>query len=253
VVPRFAANVSILFTERPFLERFDAAAAAGFTAVEFWWPEEPLDAVVEAVDGLEVVLVNFDGGSVSAGERGFVNDPAREARWREHVPVALEFARSVGCTRMNALVGLSLPGVPREAQLARAAANVRYAARAAAPINVLVEAINTLDHGPYLLSNTGDAAAFVRAVGEPNVALQYDIFHMARMGEDVPAALREYIGQIAHVQIADLPGRGEPGSGSIDFPALYALLEALGYDGWVSAEYRPTGSTEASLGWLPTR
>jgi hydroxypyruvate isomerase len=199
------------------------------------------------------VLVNFDGGSVGAGERGYVNDPARSGRWREHVPVALEFARTLGCGQMNALVGLSLPGVAREEQLERAAANVRFAARAAAPVMVLIEAINTLDHGPYLLSSTAEAAAFLRAVGEPNVALQYDVFHMTRMGEDVPAALREHIDVIAHVQIADHPGRGEPGSGSIDFDALYALLDELGYDGWVSAEYRPTGSTEASLGWLPTR
>jgi hydroxypyruvate isomerase len=169
------------------------------------------------------------------------------------VPVALSFARRLGCGQMNALVGLSLSGVPREEQLARAAANVRFAARAAAPITILIEAINTLDHGPYLLSSTAEAAAFVRAVGEPNVALQYDVFHMARMGEDVEAALRAHINLVAHVQIADLPGRGEPGSGSLDFSALYALLEELGYGGWVSAEYRPTGSTEASLGWLPTR
>jgi hydroxypyruvate isomerase len=254
VPPRFAANVSILFTERPFVERFAAAAAAGFGAVEFWWPEEPLDAVESAIAAaeLEVVLVNFDGGSVVVGERGFVNDPAREARWRSHVPVALSFARRIGCGRMNALVGLSLPGVSRDEQLVRAAANVRFAARAAAPMSVLIEAINTVDHGPYLLSNTADAAAVVRAVGEPNVFLQYDVFHMARMGEDVEAALREHIDLIAHVQIADLPGRGEPGSGSLDFPALYALLDELGYDGWVSAEYWPTTpSTEASLaGWF---
>jgi hydroxypyruvate isomerase len=254
VPPRFAANVSILFTERPFLSRFAAAAAAGFSAVEFWWPDEPLDAVAAAVAdaGVEVVLINFDGGSVEIGERGFVNDASREPRWRSHVPEALSFARRLGCERMNALVGLSLPGVSREEQLARAAANVRFAARTAAPISVLIEAINTIDHGPYLLPSTASAAAFVRAVGEPNVFLQYDVFHMARMGEDVEASLREHIDLIAHVQIADLPGRGEPGSGSLDFSALYALLDELGYGGWVSAEYRPTTvSTEASLaGWF---
>ena len=145
-----------------------------------------------------------------------------------------------------------MAGRARE-QLAGAAAEVAFAARAAAPITVLVEAINTLDHGPYLVSDTAQAAAFVRAVGEPNVALQYDVFHMTRMGEDVEAALRAHRDLIAHVQIADHPGRGEPGSGSIDFEALFALLDELGYDGWVSAEYRPTGRTEESSGWLPTR
>jgi hydroxypyruvate isomerase len=241
-VARFAANVSMLFTELPFAERFAAAARAGFEGVEFWWPgDEPVP------HGFEVVLMNFDGGDVAAGERGIVNDPAR---WRAHVPVAVELARSLGCPRMNALVGLD-DGRPRDEQLGRAAEAVAFAARAAHPITVLVEAINTLDHGPYLVSSTAAAAAFARAVGEPNVAVQYDVFHMTRMGEDVEAALREHIDVIAHVQIADHPGRGEPGSGSIDFEALFALLDELGYDGWVSAEYRPTGRTEDSLTWLP--
>ena len=240
MTPRFAANVSMLFTELPFAERFDAATAAGFGGVEFWWPEEPVPP------GFEVVLMNFDGGDIAAGERGYLNDPAR---WRAHVPVAVGLARSLGCTRMNALVGLD-DGRARSEQLERAADEVAFAARAAFPITVLVEAINTLDHGPYLISDTAAAAAFLQAVGEPNVALQYDVFHMTRMGEDVEAALREHIDVVAHVQIADHPGRGEPGSGSIDFGALFALLDELGYTGWVGAEYRPTGRTEDSLGWL---
>jgi len=230
----------MLFTELPFAERFDAATAAGFGGVEFWWPEEPVPP------GFEVVLMNFDGGDIAAGERGYLNDPAR---WRAHVPVAVGLARSLGCTRMNALVGLD-DGRARSEQLERAADEVAFAARAAFPITVLVEAINTLDHGPYLISDTAAAAAFLQAVGEPNVALQYDVFHMTRMGEDVEAALREHIDVVAHVQIADHPGRGEPGSGSIDFGALFALLDELGYTGWVGAEYRPTGRTEDSLGWL---
>ena len=240
---RFAANLSMLFTELPFAERFGAALAAGFEGVEFWWPDEPVPR------GFEVVLMNFDGGDVAAGERGIVNDGPR---WRAHVPEAVALARSLGCERMNALIGLD-DGRPRAEQLAGAGREVAFAARAAAPITVLVEAINTLDHGPYLVSSTRAAATFVQAVGEPNVKLQYDVFHMTRMGEDVEAALREHIDGIAHVQIADHPGRGEPGSGSIDFEALFALLDELGYDGWVSAEYRPTGRTEDSLGWLPTR
>ena len=249
----FAANVSILFTERPFLERFAAAREAGFAAVEFWWPSEPPAAVARAAAGLRVALINFDGGDVAAGDRGLINDPAREARFRANVPVALELARAVGCEQLNALVGLALPGVSRSVQLARAAENVRFAARAVAPRRVLIEAINTHDHGPYLLTSTADAAAFVRAVGEPNVALQYDVFHMARMGEDVAAALREHIGLIAHVQIADHPGRGEPGSGDLDFPALFGLLEELGYDGYISAEYVPTRRTEETLqSWMPS-
>ena len=237
---RFAANVSMLFTELPFAERFAAARDAGFEGVEFHWPAEPVPP------GFEVVLMNFDGGDIAAGERGIVNDPAR---WRAHVPVAVELARSLGCLRMHALVGID-DGRPRDEQLARAAEEVAFAARAAAPITVLVEAINTLDHGPYLVSSTKDAAAFAARVDEPNVAVQFDVFHMTRMGEDVEASLREHIDVIAHVQIADHPGRGEPGSGSIDFDALFALLDELGYDGWVSAEYQPTGRTEHGLEWL---
>jgi hydroxypyruvate isomerase len=244
VTPRFAANLSMLFTELPFRDRAAAAAAAGFEGVEFWWPDVPLGDIPP---GLEVVLMNFDGGDVAAGERGYLNDPAR---WRAHVPIAVELANSLRCMRMNALVGLD-DGRPRAEQLAGAAREVAFAARAAAPITVLVEAINTLDHGPYLIDNTEQAAAFVHAVGEPNVRLQFDVFHMTRMGEDVEAALREHIDVIAHVQIADHPGRGEPGSGSIDFEGLFGLLDELGYQGWVSAEYRPTGGTEDSLSWLP--
>jgi len=157
VTPRFAANVSMLFTELPFAERFDAATAAGFGGVEFWWPEEPVPP------GFEVVLMNFDGGDIAAGERGYLNDPAR---WRAHVPVAVGLARSLGCTRMNALVGLD-DGRARSEQLERAADEVAFAARAAFPITVLVEAINTLDHGPYLISDTAAAAAFCRRSASP--------------------------------------------------------------------------------------
>ncbi|WP_053226425.1 hydroxypyruvate isomerase family protein [Solirubrobacter soli] len=227
---RFAANVSMLFTELPFAARFEAAIASGFEGVEFWWTTEPVPP------GFEVVLMNFDGGDLAAGERGIVSDPPR---WRAHVPEAVALARSLGCRRMNALVGRD-DGRPLEAQLAGAAEEVAFAARAAAPITVLVEAINTHDVPGYLVSSTAAAADFVARVGEPNVGIQFDVFHMTRMGEDVEAALRAHRDLIAHVQIADHPGRGEPGTGTIDFDALFALLAELGYDGWVSAEWLPT-------------
>jgi hydroxypyruvate isomerase len=256
VIPRrFAANVSMLFTERPFVERFGAAARAGFHAVEFWWPGgEELDDVVAAVReaGLQVVLFNFDAGDMAAGDRGLLNDPAREAQFREHVPRALELAGTLDCRLLNALVGLELPGTPRQEQLARAQANVRFAARALAPhgMQVLVEAINTHDNGPYLLHRTEQASAFAAAVGEPNVALQYDVFHMQRMEGDLTATLRRHVHEIAHVQIADVPGRAEPGTGEIRFPHLFDVLDELGYAGHVGLEYRPaTARTEESLGW----
>jgi hydroxypyruvate isomerase len=206
VTPRFAANLSLLFTELPFRERAAAAAAAGFEGVEFWWPEEPLGDIPP---GVEVVLMNFDGGDVAAGERGFLNDPAR---WRAHVPVAVELARSLGCMRMHALVGLD-DGRPRAEQLASAAREVAFAARRAAPITVLVEAINTLDHGPYLIENTDQSVAFARAAGEPNVKLQYDVFHMTRMGEDVEAALRDTSMSSPTSRSPTIPGAGSPAAG----------------------------------------
>jgi hydroxypyruvate isomerase len=254
--PRFAANVSILFMERPFLERFEAAARAGFGGVEFWWPAgERLEDVIAAVHdaNLEVVLFNFDAGDLAAGDRGLLNDPDREGRFFDHIPQAIELARAVGCRQLNALVGLELTGVDREEQLKRAQYNMRRTARAVAPhgIRVLIEAINTYDNGPYLLYRTDQASAFLHAVGEPNVALQYDVFHMQRMEGNLTANLRRYIDEIAHVQIADAPGRGEPGTGEIRFEYVFEILDELGYAGHVGLEYKPTTeTTEMSLRWV---
>jgi hydroxypyruvate isomerase len=254
--PRFAANVSLLFGERPFLERPEAARRAGFQAVEFWWPHgERLDDVAAAVRdaGVEVALLNFDGGDIPAGERGYLNDPARVARFHEHVPEAIDLARAVGCRQLHALVGQELPGVELAEQLERARAALKRTARAVAPhgLRVLVEALSTYDSGPVLISRTAQASAFVRSVGEPNVALQYDVFHMQRMEGNIGATLERHIGEIAHVQVADAPGRGEPGTGEIRFEYVFERLAQLGYDGWVAAEYVPTTpTTEESLGWM---
>ena len=254
---RFCANVSILFTDAPFLARFARARAVGFTAVEFWWPAgEDLGRVEAAIAeaGLEVALFNFDAGEMAKGDRGLTNDPDREARFRENVPVALALAHRLGCPRLNALVGLERAGASRDAQLERARANVAWAADRAAElgIGVTIEAINTVENGPYLLTSTEAAAAFVRAIGRPNVQLQYDVYHMCVMGEDPCLELRRHVGWIAHVQIADFPGRNEPGTGTIPFGAVFTELERQGYRGLVGLEYRPSrGDTEASFGWLP--
>jgi hydroxypyruvate isomerase len=254
---RFAVNVSILFKEVPFLERFARARAAGFGAVEFWWPAgEDLGDVRAAVRdaGLAVALINFDAGDMPAGDRGLLSDPDRAQLFRDNVPVALELAQDLGCRRLNALVGLELAPERREEQLALARENVGWAADRAAEVGaeVLIEAVNTFENGPYLLHTTRQAAAFVRAVGRPNVTLQYDAYHMQRMEGNLVATLREHIGEIAHVQVADSPGRGEPGTGEINYPFVLAALEELGYDGYVGLEYNPTtAATEDSLGWLP--
>jgi hydroxypyruvate isomerase len=254
---RFSANVSILFKEAPFLERFGRAREAGFSAVEFWWPlGEDLKEVEAAVSdaGLSVALFNFDAGDMPAGDRGLVSDPDRAGRFRENVPVALDLSRRLGCRRMNVLAGHEKEGMGREEQLSLARENVAFAADKAreAGVTVLVEAVNTFENGPYLLHTTEQAVEFVRGVGRENVGIQHDLYHMQRMEGNLVATLREHVGVIGHVQIADSPGRGEPGTGEIRYPFVLAELEGLGYDGYVGLEYNPTtGATQESLGWLP--
>ena len=255
---RFSANVSILFKEVSLLERFGRAAAAGFSAVEFWWPghEAELGAVERAVRdaGLDVALFNFDAGDMAAGDRGLVSDPDRQHLFRENVPVALDLARALGCKRMNVLVGHEIPGMDREEQLVLSRENVRFAAQKAeaADITILVEAVNTFENGPYLLYTTEQAVEFVERIGRDNVRIQYDFYHMQRMEGNLVANLREHVGHIGHVQIADSPGRGEPGTGEIHYPFVLGELEKLGYDGYVGLEYNPTTeSTVESFGWLP--
>ncbi len=254
---RFCVNVSILFKEAPFLERFRRAADAGFSAVEFWWPlGEDLDAIEGAIKDadLMVALFNFYAGDMPAGDRGLLSDPARQEGFRENVPVALELARRLGCTRLNALVGQEIAGMSREEQLELARENVGWAAGRAAEygVEVLVEAVNTFENGAYLLYRTDDAARFVASVGAANVKLQHDFYHMQRMEGNLSVTLRRHIRQIGHVQVADSPGRGEPGTGEIHYPYVFGVLEELGYDGYVGLEYNPTTErTEDSLAWIP--
>jgi len=253
---RFSANVSILFKEVPLLERFGRAKEAGFSAVEFWWPghDAELGEIERAVKdaALEVALFNFDAGDMPAGERGLAGDPDRVQQFKENVPVALKLARSLGCERINVLVGHRIPGMDREEQLALARENVRFAADKAADMTVMVEAVNTFENGPYLLYQTGQAVEFVRDVSRDNVRVQHDFYHTQRMEGNLVATLREHIALIGHVQIADSPERGEPGTGEIHYPYVLGELERLGYDGYVGLEYNPTTeTTEESLEWLP--
>jgi hydroxypyruvate isomerase len=191
---------------------------------------------------------------MSAGERGLLSDPDRDGGFRENVPVALELAERLGCRCLNALVGLERSPGERERQLDLAVDNVRWAADQAARIGaeVLIEAVNTFENGPYLVHTTRQAAEFVTRVDRPNVRLQYDVYHMQRMEGNLVATLTEHVARIAHIQIADSPGRGEPGTGEINYPFVLDAIEALGYDGWIGLEYNPTSATtEESLGWLP--
>jgi hydroxypyruvate isomerase len=254
---RFCPNLSMLFKEVDFAERFGRAKEAGFKAVEFWWPSgEDLDQVESAIKdtGLEVALFNFDAGDMPNGDRGLVSDPDRRQEFRDNVPVALELARSVGCPRLNALMGLELDGVETEEQLELARENIAWAADQASEhgIEVMIEAVNTFENGPYLLYTTQAAADFVERVGRDNVKLQYDAYHMQRMEGNVVATLREHIDGITHVQVADSPDRGEPGSGELNYRYIFGVLEELSYGGWIGLEYKPTtDATEDSLAWLP--
>jgi hydroxypyruvate isomerase len=254
---RFCPNLSMLFKEVDFTERFSRAAKAGFAGVEFWWPAgEDIGDVVSAIidSGLEVALFNFDAGDMPNGDRGLVSHPDRQKEFRDNVPVALELARAVGCRRLNALVGLELDGVDRHEQLELAADNVGWAADQAAEhgIDIMIEAVNTFENGPYLLSTTGAAAQFVERVGRENVKLQYDAYHMQRMEGNVVATLRDRISTIGHIQVADSPDRGEPGTGELNYRYIFGALAELPYDGWVGLEYKPTAdTTDESLAWLP--
>ncbi len=254
---RFCPNLSMLFKEVDFTERFNRSAEAGFAGVEFWWPSgEDLGQVEAAIKdaGLEVALFNFDAGDMPSGDRGLVSDPERQQQFRDNVPVALELARSVGCRRLNALVGLEIDGMDRDEQLALAADNVCWAADEAAEhgIEIMIEAVNTFENGPYLLFTTSAAAAFVDRVGRENVKLQYDAYHMQRMEGNVVATLRDRISRIGHIQVADSPDRGEPGTGELNYRYIFGALAELPYDGWVGLEYKPTTeTTEDSLAWLP--
>jgi hydroxypyruvate isomerase len=253
---RFSANLSFLLKDAPFAERFARARDAGFTGVEFMWPgAEEVAAVERAVTetGLEVALFNFDAGDMAAGDRGLLSDPARARRFRENVPVALELAAKIGCTRLNALVGVRLPELELEAQLELARQNVAWAAERAQVqgASIMIEAVNTFDNGPYLLDTTANAVKFLDAVRTDNVALQYDVYHMQRMEGNLSDTISQALPRIGHVQIADPPRRTEPGTGEINYGYILDLLERSGYTGWVGLEYNPsTPTTEESLGWI---
>ena len=254
-MPRFAANISMLFTETPFPERFARAAAAGFEAVEFLFPyEEDIDAITAGLreNDLQQALFNLPAGNFAAGDRGIANDPTRTMEFRDGVERALEIATRVGCPKLNCLVGLALPTVPLDVQWGTVETNLIYAADRAAAAGVLqvVEPLNPFDAPEFLLSTPGQGFDLVERLDHPNLALQYDLYHAQRTEGNLAATIASRISWIGHVQIADSPDRHQPGTGEIAWPFVLRALDEAGYDGWVSLEYRPRGTTEESLGWL---
>ncbi len=251
----FAANLSMLWADLPLPDRFERAARAGFAAVELWWPGAAAESLPALVSrwGLRLALLNFDGGDLAAGDRGLAADPARRDQLRSNVPVALRIAQACGCERLNLLVGLRQQQYSLGQQMDCARENVAWAADLAAQFGcqVMIEAINPMDNGPCLLTTTAVAAVFAGEVGRRNVRLQYDVYHMQRTEGDLTATLDTYWDLISHIQVADVPGRGEPGTGEINYPFILDHLRGKGYQGAIGLEYHPSGGRpEDSFGWL---
>ena len=253
-MPNFAANLSLMFTEVSFLDRFAAARAAGFDAVEFLFPyahEAEQIAQRLARAQLQLVLFNLPAGDWAGGERGLACDPRRVAEFRASVDTALEYALELGVTQMHCLAGILPPRVSRERAHATYIDNLRHACARLRPhgMTVLIEPINQFDMPGYFLSGSKLAAAVIAECGADNLALQCDLYHLQRSEGELAATLRQQLPLIRHVQIADNPGRHEPGTGEINYRFLFDLLDRLGYQGWVGCEYHPAGDTVAGLGW----
>ena len=254
-MPRFAANLTLLFDDAPFLERFERAARAGFEAVEFQLPyAHPAAAIRERLDAhrLACVLHNLPAGDWDAGERGIACLPGREAEFRDGVARAIDYAKTLGVPRLNCLAGLAPAGVAPERLHEVFVANLRYAAAAlrAEGLALLIEPINTYDMPGFFLSRTAQALALIDEVGADNLFVQYDCYHAQRMEGELVGTLRRHLARIGHLQVADNPGRHEPGSGEIAYRFVFDEIDRLGYAGWVGCEYRPRGRTEDGLGWI---
>jgi len=255
-MPRFSANISMLFTEHAFLDRFAAARDAGFEAVECQFPYDwPLEAVVRAreASGLPLVLHNLPAGDWARGERGIACHPDRVAEFESGVQRAIEYALALDCPQLNCLAGITPAGVSAEVAHSTFLANLRHAAQAleAVGLRLLIEPINTFDIPGFFLNRSAQALGLIDAVGAANLHVQFDLYHAQRMEGELAGTLARHLGRIGHLQLADNPGRHEPGTGEINFPFLFAHLDALGYPGWVGAEYVPRGGTVEGLGWMP--
>jgi hydroxypyruvate isomerase len=250
----FAANISLLFTEVDFPLRFDAAARAGFPTVELQFPYAYGKDVLQGAlvkSGVPLVLLNLPAGDWGAGERGIACHPDRVAEFDAGVTQAIEYAAAFGCRQLNCLAGRVPSGVEPQHATDTLLRNLRHAAPllADAGIRLLIEPVNTFDVEGFLVSSTSQALEIIDAAACGNLWLQYDVYHMHRMGEDVNAVIERALPRIGHIQIADDPGRHEPGTGAIDFASLFRLLEAGGYAGVIGCEYLPLGRTEEGLGW----
>ena len=256
-MPHFAANLTMLYNEHDFLDRFAAAAADGFSAVEILFPyafaATDLAARLRA-HGLQQVLINAPPGDWDAGERGLAGLPGREAEFRHLFAQALDYAHTLDCTRIHVMAGRLPAGHSFDSLRPVFEANLAWAAEQAAAAGraVLIEPINTRDMPGYALNHQAQAHSVVQAVGAPNLQVQMDLYHCQIMDGDLATQLRQYLptGRVGHIQIAGVPDRHEPDTGEVHYPYLFALLDSLGYTGWVGCEYRPRRGTSEGLGWM---
>jgi hydroxypyruvate isomerase len=254
-MPRFSANLSMLFQEHEFLDRFDAAARNGFTGVEYIGPYEHAPDIVAArlkKNGLTQVLFNLPVGDWAKGERGIAILPDRIAEFRQGVAKAITYAHALGCEQVNCLAGIAPMGSDRATLENVFADNLAFAAEKLeqAGVRLLIEPINTRDIPGFFLNTSHQGLALMDRVGSKNLFLQYDIYHMQIMEGDLARTIETNLSRIAHIQLADNPGRHEPGTGEINYPFLYEHLDRIGYTGWVGAEYKPKAGTEAGLAWF---
>ena len=263
-MPRFAANLSMIFTEVPFLDRFERAAKAGFEAVEFLFPYAYSAAEIgKRLDAnrLKLVLFNTPAGDWDAGERGLACIPARVDAFREGVAQAIEYARVLGVKQVHCMAGKSPAGIADDVLRKTYVDNLRHAAAALKRegINALIEPINAYDIPGYYLNRNAQAMSVIDEVGADNLLLQYDIYHAQRSEGELAATMQRLLPKIGHMQLADNPGRNEPGTGEINYPFLFEHIDRIGYKGWIGCEYKPATTTEAGLGWferariVPTR
>jgi len=253
-MPKFAANLTMLFNEVPFLDRFALAREAGFDGVEFLFPYAyEAQQLAERLrrHQLQLVLFNLPGGDWNAGDRGMACDPRRLDKFRNGVATALEYALELGVSQLHCMAGKLPAGLAPERARATYIDNLRYAADQLAPHNIslLIEPINHYDMPGYLLNTSAQAADIIAEAGCPNLFLQYDVYHMQRMEGELAATIRARLPLIRHMQIADTPGRHEPGTGEINYRFLFRHIDQLGYDGWLGCEYLPASDTLAGLAW----
>ena len=254
-MPKFAANLSMLYTEVDFLDRFKAAADDGFKGVEYLFPYDFPAADVAAKlkeFGLTQVLHNLPAGDWAAGERGIAVDPSRVEEFKQGVDKAIEYAKVLGTKQINCLAGKVPAGVSKEQAHATFVSNLKYAADKlkAAGIPLLIEPINTFDIPGFFLNYTAQAAAIIEEVGSDNLFIQYDIYHAQRMEGELANTIKAHLPRIAHIQLGDNPGRNEPGTGEINYAFLFKYIDSTGFDGWIGCEYKPAGNTSAGLGWI---